>query len=117
MAAALSDPGRVRILASLLPGELCVCQVLELIELAPSTISKHLSILREAGLIDARKDGRWMWYRIADETTPAAERALEWARTLLSRDETIAADAKKLRSICRMNPETLTGLQRERRCC
>jgi ArsR family transcriptional regulator, arsenate/arsenite/antimonite-responsive transcriptional repressor len=117
VAAALSDPGRVRILAALFPGELCVCQILELIDLAPSTISKHLAILRDAGLIVGRKDGRWMYYRTADEPGPAAERALEWARTLLSRDDTVAEDARHLRGICRMDPEEITTLQRQRRCC
>jgi len=48
-------------------GELCVCQLIELMGLSPSTVSKHLSILRDAGLLDSRKDGRWVYYRLADE--------------------------------------------------
>ena len=117
-AAALSDPGRVRILASLFEGELCVCQILELIELAPSTVSKHLAVLRDAGLIAGRKEGRWMYYRLSDSPSGgAAEGALAWARESLSRDGAIAADAKRLRAICRMNPEEITTMQRERRCC
>ena len=54
---ALSDPNRVRILLSLRRGELCVCQITELFGLATSTVSKHLSILSEAGLILSRKTG------------------------------------------------------------
>ena len=54
---ALADPNRVRILLALRRGELCVCQITELFGLAPSTVSKHLSILHHAGLIQSRKIG------------------------------------------------------------
>ena len=65
---ALSDPNRVRVLMALHKrGELCVCQIVELLGLAPSTVSKHLFILKSAGLVDARKQGRWMYYRPADD--------------------------------------------------
>jgi DNA-binding transcriptional ArsR family regulator len=60
IAKALSDANRVRILAILEGRELCVCQVIELLDLAPSTVSKHLSILKQVHLIDGRKRGRWM---------------------------------------------------------
>ncbi len=59
IAKALSNENRVRILAILEGRELCVCQVIELLGLAPSTVSKHLSILKQARLIDGRKQGRW----------------------------------------------------------
>ncbi len=61
---ALSDRNRVRALAQLQGGELCVCQIIELLQLSPSTVSKHMSILRHAGLVEARKDGRWMYYHL-----------------------------------------------------
>ena len=54
---ALSDDNRVRLLCALQPGELCVCQLIELIGLAPSTVSKHMTILRQAGLITSRSPG------------------------------------------------------------
>ncbi len=63
---ALSDPNRVRALLALRKGESCVCQVIELLGLAPSTTSKHMSILKQAGLVDSRKEGRWVYYRLAD---------------------------------------------------
>jgi ArsR family transcriptional regulator, arsenate/arsenite/antimonite-responsive transcriptional repressor len=116
VAEALSDPGRVRIVGALLPGELCVCQIIELLTLAPSTISKHLSILRAARLIDARKQGRWMYYRIADDAPPAARGALRWLRAALEDSEQAAADARALKKICRMDPEELCCVQRAR-CC
>ena len=62
---ALADENRVRMLLALQKQELCVCQIIELVKLAPSTVSKHMSILRSAHLVDARKDGRWMYYRLA----------------------------------------------------
>jgi ArsR family transcriptional regulator len=44
-------------------GELCVCQLIKMLGLAPSTVSKHMSILRQARLVQARKEGKWMYYR------------------------------------------------------
>ena len=65
---ALGDENRVRILLALQDGELCVCQVIELLGLAASTVSKHLSILRSARLVESRKDGRWMYYQLSKKT-------------------------------------------------
>ena len=64
---ALADENRVRILMALGPKELCVCQIVELLGLAPSTVSKHMAILKQARLVDSRKEGRWMFYRLAEE--------------------------------------------------
>ncbi len=61
---ALSDENRIRILMLLDHAELCVCQITAVLSLAPSTISKHLSILENSGLISRRKDGRWVFYRL-----------------------------------------------------
>src|SRR5687767_9093334 len=88
IAKALSDENRVRILAILEGRELCVCQVIELRSLAPSTVSKHLSILKQARLIDGRKHGRWMYYRLADEDVPTvAKDAISWALNALGCDK------------------------------
>ena len=59
---ALADENRVRALMALRERELCVCEIIELLGLAPSTVSKHLSILYQAGLLESRKDGRWVYY-------------------------------------------------------
>ena len=61
---ALSDPNRVRIIKILDSKELCVCELRDLIGLAQSTVSKHLKVLEEAGLVDYRKDGSWFIYRL-----------------------------------------------------
>ena len=97
---ALSDPGRVRMLLALRRGDLCVCQITELLGFAPSTASKHLSILHRAGLIRSRKSERWVYYRLPDRSAPAAVRkALEWVHQSLAKTDEAAADAKKLNRI------------------
>ena len=96
---ALSDAGRLRALAALAGGELCLCQVIELLELAPSTVSRHMGLLLQAGLVETRKDGRWIYYRLPDRPDPAAGQALELARSSLEADPTIQADARRLKRI------------------
>ena len=61
---ALSDRNRIRALLALRRGELCVCQIIALLGLAPSTVSKHMSILKQAGLVKSRKEERWMHYSL-----------------------------------------------------
>jgi ArsR family transcriptional regulator len=74
---ALADGNRVRTLMGFRDGELCVCQITELFGLAPSTISKHLSILNQAGLVESRKGGRWIYYQLPENgTAPAARRRI-----------------------------------------
>lgn len=100
---ALSDPNRVRILLALKRGELCVCQITELLELATSTISKHLSILSQAGLILSRKTERWVYYRLPDRAAPVAVReALDWVRKSLAKAEETTADGRRLAKILKM---------------
>jgi len=112
---ALADIQRVRILMMLRPGELCVCQILEVLTRAPSTVSKHLSILSAAGLVDSQKDGRWMYYRLPEGTAGITFRPLlKWLGDMLKDDETIQQDTKKLRSVVACEPERLCRRQRER---
>lgn len=79
LAAALSDPTRVRALLALRSGELCVCQLVDLLGLAPSSTSRHMAILHRAGLVRGRRDRRWVYYRRAGGDAPAPVRdALAW---------------------------------------
>ena len=97
---ALSDPSRVRILLALRRQELCVCQITELFGFAPSTMSKHLSILHQADLILSRKTERWVYYRLPDKAAPIAVReALAWVHKSLAKTDETRADAKKLKRI------------------
>lgn len=112
---ALSDPSRVRILLALRKGELCVCQITELFGFAPSTVSKHLSILHQGGLILSRKSERWVYYRLPDGSAPAAVReALKWVFKSIARTAEAAADAKKLNQILKTD---LAVICRRQRCC
>ncbi|NYT02472.1 MAG: helix-turn-helix transcriptional regulator [Methanosarcinales archaeon] len=63
---ALADPCRLKILHLLKEGEFCVCEIMAALDRPQSTTSHHLSILREAGLIKERKEGKWCHYRLAD---------------------------------------------------
>lgn len=112
---ALADLQRVRILMLLGPGELCVCQIIEVLSLAPSTISKHLSILSAAGLVDSRKEGRWMYYRLPEGTAGRSVRpVLKWLGDVLEDDETRKQDMKKLQNVVACDPGSLCRRQRER---
>ncbi len=105
---ALADENRVRMLLALRDGELCVCQVTELLGLAWSTTSKHLSILYQAGLVDARKAGRWIYYSLAGKEAPAGAReAIRWATKALADDQRIAGDAKRSKQVLAMDPVAL----------
>src|SRR5450631_4001464 len=97
---ALSDPNRVRILLALRRGELCVCQITELFGFAPSTVSKHLSILHHAHLILSRKSERWVYYRLPGKSAPVAGReALDWVHKSLAKTDVKKSDMKKLKKI------------------
>jgi ArsR family transcriptional regulator len=63
---ALTDENRLRILMILRNRELCVCQITAMLDIAPSTTSKHLSVLRQARLIESTKHGKWVYYRLAE---------------------------------------------------
>ncbi|MFQ5914194.1 MAG: ArsR/SmtB family transcription factor [Nitrospinota bacterium] len=113
VAKALADESRVRMLLSLRGGELCVCQIIEICGLAPSTVSKHMSILKQAGLVEGRKSGRWIYYRLAGEDAPAMVReALDWVQSSLARDQTIAEDGRYLKAILKIDREVLCRQQR-----
>ena len=105
---ALSDPSRVRMLCALRGGELCVCQLIELLGLAPSTVSKHLAILHQADLVESRKKGRWVYYRLPGRAGPAlaARITTETFRALASA-ELIRTDAKRLKAIRNADLEAL----------
>lgn len=110
---AMSDPSRVRMLCALRSGELCVCQLIELLRLAPSTVSKHLSILNQAGLVESRKNGRWVHYRLpkSGEADLAARMTKETFRALSDSPE-ITDDGNRLAEIREADLEQLCrGIQ------
>ena len=109
---ALADETRVRMLLALRDGELCACQIVELAQLAPSTVSKHLSILKQARLVDSRKEGRWMYFRLADSTAPALIRqTLAWVEKSLADDRLVEQDRQRLERILECDPSELCEKQ------
>ena len=116
---ALGHPLRLRLVAMLRDGPLCVCQMTGVVRRAASTVSEHLSLLRQAGAVQERKDGRWVEYRLTDD--PVARAALEAAWPELAGDPDVRADAMVLRElrvvpleeICRVNLD-LTRVGRRR---
>lgn len=112
---ALADSNRLRILMALRRGELCVCQITELLRLAPSTVSKHLALLHGARLLESRKDERWIYYRWPDKAAhTAVGDALDWASRSLKNAPQIVTDSKHLKTILRQNPKLLCQRQTRR---
>ena len=109
---ALSDQNRVRTLMALKGRELCVCQIIELLELAPSTVSKHMSILANARLVESRQEGRWRYYRLAgDDATNEVREAIAWTFRSLSNTPQIRLDVERIKEILKVDPEVLCKAQ------
>jgi ArsR family transcriptional regulator len=101
---ALADENRLRALLVLADREVCVCQLIELLQLAPSTVSKHMTVLRQARLVEGQKRGRWMYYRQGNANAPPeARRALDWIRASLSSSARIKEDRKRLAAIMKLD--------------
>ena len=115
---ALADENRVRILMALRGRELCVCQVTGLLDLAPSSTSRHLSILRQAKLITCRKKGKWVYYSLptiaeegkefktqAQNAASLAVLAANWVQNSLCQIPEILADEKRIQEILKREQE------------
>lgn len=110
VARALSDENRVRIIMALNGKELCVCQVTDLLGLSPSTVSKHLSILRNARLIASRKDGRWMYYKLQNDLKRRlVSDAINWVIRSVGNSSIIKEDQRRLHAILSQDAETKSG--------
>ncbi|MBP7460364.1 MAG: winged helix-turn-helix transcriptional regulator [Candidatus Delongbacteria bacterium] len=90
---ALSDPSRVRLLAVLDQSERCVCYLIDLLGLAPSTVSRHLAVLKQAGLVAARRDGKWIYYRLNDmEHNSEVDRLIRLSLSIMETDPILKTD-------------------------
>jgi ArsR family transcriptional regulator len=97
---ALADKTRLRLLLSLRERELCVCNLVDFIGMADSTVSRHMSILKVAGLVEARKSGRWVHYRLAESKTGTLQKeVLEVVLRQLANDPELLDDAARLREL------------------
>ena len=113
---ALADENRLRIIAALRGRELCLCQIVELLGLATSTVSRHTSILQQARLVDSRKAGRWTYFRLDEDPPSQAGEATALVVRALKGDSRIREDAKRLRQILKLDPEELCRQQSECKC-
>jgi ArsR family transcriptional regulator, arsenate/arsenite/antimonite-responsive transcriptional repressor len=105
---ALSDPNRIRIVKMLEVKDLCVCEVREVLGLSTSTVSKHLSILRDADLIVDAKDGKWVNYKLNQSANiPLVSAQLALMRNSFKDDEQVRSDRTKLQTVDR---ESICGI-------
>jgi ArsR family transcriptional regulator len=93
---AFSDRTRLRILQLLRPGELCVCDLVSVLKLPQPKISRHLAYLRRAGLVTARKQGLWSYYRLAPAAGPFHRKMLECLASCFADVPELMRDADEL---------------------
>jgi DNA-binding transcriptional ArsR family regulator len=108
---ALANPARLRIMAMLENGELCACQLIAVLGLAPSTVSRHVAELRSAGLLTERKDGRWVHYALA--AGMEIDAVLEPIRRDLREDPQICADREQVERLRTVAVEVLCEAGRD----
>ncbi len=107
---ALADKNRLLIMFSLMQyPELCACQITEFLEVTGATASKHLGILNNANLIQNRKDGRWIYYRLSDDIPTEIQELLQ---IRLGNSHEIKPYAKKIKKIVALKPEIICKKQR-----
>ena len=97
---ALADRTRLRLLNLLANDEVCVCFLVEILETTQPNISRHLAYLRRAGIVAARREGKWMHYRIVDPPDPYATSVLSGVREWLARDREMERDRARLVRVC-----------------
>lgn len=101
IARALGDPTRVRIIAALRKGELCVCELVDALGISQSSLSSHLQICRQAGVVTTRKESRWIYYSLSTRYGPLIEAVFSKLQTVES-DEQLRRDARRLKKRLQM---------------
>lgn len=97
---ALADRTRLRLINLMSQGEICVCFFVEVIETNQPKISRHLAYLRRAGIVDARRDGKWMHYQIMTPPDEHAAQVLREVQVWLRADPEMQKDYKRLARVC-----------------
>ncbi len=113
---ALADATRLRILGLLLTGEVCVCDIHESLKIPQPKASRHLAYLRKAGLVQTRREGLWIHYRLGQLDDPVVAAIADAVRHALTHVDTVHRDAERLRKktgCCVPMPNEVAGL----RCC
>jgi ArsR family transcriptional regulator, arsenate/arsenite/antimonite-responsive transcriptional repressor len=97
---ALSDRTRLRLLNLMRDDEVCVCFFTEVLQAPQPTISRHLAYLRQAGVVSARREGKWMHYRVAEPANPRVARIFHEIRAWLSEEPEMRRDREQLIKVC-----------------
>jgi ArsR family transcriptional regulator len=97
---ALGDSTRLRLLNLMGEQEICVCFLVEGLKTHQPKISRHLAYLRKAGIVAARREGKWMHYRIVELPEPHARRILQELRAWMARDQEMLRDRARLVNVC-----------------
>ena len=108
--AALADPTRLRLLNLMRDREVCVCYFVEILRLSQPKISRHLAYLRRAGIVSARREGKWMHYRMERPADKGAAAILTATLASFESDRTLQADLARLSEAC-CEPRQLASLQ------
>jgi ArsR family transcriptional regulator, arsenate/arsenite/antimonite-responsive transcriptional repressor len=97
---ACSDRTRLRLLSLLRDGELCVCDLVAVIGAPQPTVSRHLAYLRSAGLVLARRDGLWAYYRLAPAVNKTHRKLLDCLDQCAAELPQLASDARRAKTCC-----------------
>ncbi len=97
---ALADPTRLRLISLLGDSEVCVCFLVEILKLSQPKISRHLAYLRRAQIVAARREGKWMHYRLTAPPDEHAQRIFREVRTSLTEQPALQRDRERLEKIC-----------------
>ena len=97
---ALADRTRLRLLNLMGSGEVCVCFFVEVLGTNQPKISRHLAYLRKAGVVSARREGKWMHYRVVEPDDPHAARVFREVRAWLAEDAEMQRDRARLIKVC-----------------
>ena len=108
--AALADPTRLRLLNLMAGREVCVCYFVEILKQGQPKVSRHLAYLRKAGIVSARREGKWMHYSIEHPKDAVAASILDTALASLKSDSQMQADLMRLGQACR-DPQRFVTLQ------
>src|SRR5260370_10302159 len=96
----LADPTRLRLLNLLACGETCVCELTDRMLVVQPKVSRHLAHLKRAGLVEARRDGKWMHYRWAQQADPLVRHVLSGLREWMTKDDRMNGERSRRNKVC-----------------
>jgi ArsR family transcriptional regulator len=97
---ALADKTRLRLISLIGDQEVCVCFLVEILKTSQPKISRHLAYLRRAGIVSARREGKWMHYRLSDPPDEHSARIFREVRASLAEHPDLQRDREKLMQVC-----------------